>query len=214
LIKAMNVVSMALEPINAGGLPATQGHGIELLAQQIFDQLSGVTFRQSTPAGREHPQPPPSQTPDIVAAAPVPRTASRVLVIEDDEVEQVKIEGMLKASILHIDVRTQGSGAGALDELARFRPDLVVLDLHLPDMPGLQLLALMKAAWPRLPVLVYSGDEQAISRLNREERTPSEQTVAVLPKDVEPDVFIRLVPTLFKRRHRDVIHTSRVLAAG
>lgn len=49
-----------------------------------------------------------------------------------------------------------GDGQEALDCLLRFRPDLVITDLRMPD-GGMQLVARLKAAAPNTPVIVMTA---------------------------------------------------------
>ncbi len=53
------------------------------------------------------------------------------------------------------------NGAQALVEARRIRPDLVLLDIHLPDIYGLDLLGQLRAAVPELDVLVISAAREA-----------------------------------------------------
>ena len=53
------------------------------------------------------------------------------------------------------------TGAQALSEARRIRPDLVLLDIHLPDIYGLELLGQLRAAVPELDVLVISAAREA-----------------------------------------------------
>lgn len=53
------------------------------------------------------------------------------------------------------------TGAQALEEVRRVRPDLVLLDIHLPDIYGLDLLGQLRAAVPELDVLVISAAREA-----------------------------------------------------
>jgi two-component system chemotaxis response regulator CheB len=48
------------------------------------------------------------------------------------------------------------NGRNALERLPRLAPDLVVLDLEMPEMDGLAALAEIRKGWPRLPVIMYS----------------------------------------------------------
>lgn len=48
-------------------------------------------------------------------------------------------------------------GRQGLAIIRRERPDLVLVDLRMPDMDGLAVLAAMKAEWPCIPVIVVSG---------------------------------------------------------
>jgi two-component system response regulator EvgA len=51
-----------------------------------------------------------------------------------------------------------GCGEDALAELSTAMPDLIVMDIGLPDMDGLELLCKLIAANRSLPVVIYTGD--------------------------------------------------------
>jgi two-component system KDP operon response regulator KdpE len=87
-----------------------------------------------------------------------------------------------------------------LAELADYQPALVILDLGLPDMDGQTVLARLQIDYRDLPVLVYSGDSDALTALERE----TNEKLAVLSKRAGVESFTKLVPTLlFKRRNSD-----------
>src|SRR2546423_15027491 len=67
----------------------------------------------------------------------------RVLVIEDD----AEITDALRRSLRHegYEVRTAGDGIEALDTAAEFFPDLVVPDLGLPRLDGLEVCNQLRA---------------------------------------------------------------------
>ncbi len=58
-----------------------------------------------------------------------------------------------------VEVRTAGSVAEGVGRLNAERPDVVVLDLHLPDGSGLDLLDQIRATDPKLPVILFSAQE-------------------------------------------------------
>ncbi|WP_084077671.1 response regulator [Demequina sp. NBRC 110057] len=79
---------------------------------------------------------------------------NRVLVVDDDE-------GLARALAINLrahgwEVTTAETGARALDAAASARPDVVVLDLGLPDMSGLDVLAGIRG-WSRVPIVVLSA---------------------------------------------------------
>jgi len=60
------------------------------------------------------------------------------------------------------EVLEAASGEEALDAVAREQLDLVILDLNLPSLGGLELLRRVAATRPALPILVFSQHSEAI----------------------------------------------------
>jgi HAMP domain-containing protein/CheY-like chemotaxis protein/signal transduction histidine kinase len=83
----------------------------------------------------------------------------RLLVVEDDAAEQLSISALLGHS--DIDIISVDTGAVALERLRQETFDCVVLDLHLPDMSGFELLEYLSSdeALRDLPVVVFTGRE-------------------------------------------------------
>lgn len=79
-----------------------------------------------------------------------------LLLIEDDEVDREYARRLLQADY---SVREAPTGRAALALIADKRPDCVLLDYRLPDIDGLELLALLTAQ--ALPVIVLTGEESA-----------------------------------------------------
>ena len=81
--------------------------------------------------------------------------ASRVLVVDDEE-----NIAFLVASALRLggrEVITVGTGLGALTEADRFGPDLIVLDVMLPDIDGFEVLRRLRQGGNTTPVLFLSA---------------------------------------------------------
>jgi CheY-like chemotaxis protein len=71
--------------------------------------------------------------------------------------------------MLGYDVKQAGDGAHALTLVAVFEPDLVLLDLHMPVMSGLEALDHLRRDYPAIPVVIVTGDtdEQLAQRTLR-----------------------------------------------
>ena len=86
--------------------------------------------------------------------------AAIILIVEDEP----PIRRLLRATLGANDYRVleAGTGAEAVSALRHHRPDLVLLDLGLPDIDGLQLIADIRKLGP-VPIVVLSsrGDEAA-----------------------------------------------------
>ena len=56
-------------------------------------------------------------------------------------------------------VRCHGSGRQAYEEIMAAPPDLVVQEISLPDLDGLELLARVAGRHPSVPVIIYTGNQ-------------------------------------------------------
>ena len=78
----------------------------------------------------------------------------KVLVVEDEK----SISGLIKAILTAngYDVIVAGTGAEAFSMISSHCPDLVVLDLGLPDMDGMDIIKTVRG-WTSLPIIVVSA---------------------------------------------------------
>src|SRR4051795_5946376 len=79
---------------------------------------------------------------------------TRVLVVEDERNLLRALGINLRAR--HYDVALAATGAEALDSAAQQPPDVVVLDLGLPDMDGRAIIEGLRG-WTRVPIIVLSA---------------------------------------------------------
>ena len=88
-----------------------------------------------------------------------------ILVVEDDLAIAEVLEEALRE--FGYEVSTAGSGAGALAEMQRSRPDLVLLDLSLPDVDGLDLVRQLRAEqrWNAVPVIALTARDRLSDRV-------------------------------------------------
>ncbi|MEV4842991.1 response regulator transcription factor [Micromonospora matsumotoense] len=90
-------------------------------------------------------------------------TGMRVMVVDDHPMWR---EGVARdlTEAGHLVVATSGEGRQAVRVAAAARPDLVVLDLQLPDISGVEVIHGLRAALPRVRVLMLSasGEQQGV----------------------------------------------------
>ncbi|MGX1809987.1 response regulator [Nocardia sp. NPDC055321] len=84
-------------------------------------------------------------------AAPAP---TKVLVVDDEP--QILRALRINLSVRGYEVTTAATGAAALRAAAEKHPDVVILDLGLPDMDGIEVLAGLRG-WTSTPVIVLSA---------------------------------------------------------
>ncbi len=80
---------------------------------------------------------------------------ARILVVDDDERIRALIRRGLKK--LGHEVVEAGDGAAALERLRADPVDLLITDLYMPGMEGLELIQKARAAWPELDIIAISG---------------------------------------------------------
>jgi len=80
---------------------------------------------------------------------------ARILTIDDEDLVREIITAYLEDS--GFDVIQAGDGQTGIELIGREQPDLVLCDLRMPGMDGLQVLATVTRDFPELPILVVSG---------------------------------------------------------
>ena len=78
-----------------------------------------------------------------------------ILVVDDDARVTRSVEAVLRDE--GFTVVTASGGAEAIDALDSVRPDLVLLDVWMPDLDGIEVLGRLRERRPGLPVIVISG---------------------------------------------------------
>lgn len=79
----------------------------------------------------------------------------RLLVIEDEPSIRTLLEATLSLTGYH--VRSTDTGLAALAEAARLRPDLILLDIMLPDLDGYEVTRRLRKAGNLVPVLLLTA---------------------------------------------------------
>jgi len=86
----------------------------------------------------------------------------RVLVVEDDEEIALVLQRSLRLE--GYEVRIVGDGETALDQSAAFNPDLVILDLGLPKLDGIEVARRLRSA-DDVPILMLTARDALESRV-------------------------------------------------
>jgi len=89
--------------------------------------------------------------------------------VEDDTVQRERMRGWLEGP--QWAVREAANGREALDRLQQGKPDVILLDLMMPEMDGFAVVAALQkeAAWRDIPVIVITSldlDAKDRERLN------------------------------------------------
>lgn len=112
---------------------------------------------------------------------------SRILVIEDDRTTRFLLSGTLKAH--GYAVSTSSDGIRGWRQLRKQEFDVVLLDIWMPHMNGLELLARMRADGIRAKAIVMTSDDTPETLL----RAVREQAWQYLAKPVAPKTVLKAV---------------------
>ncbi|HOW59906.1 MAG TPA: response regulator [Candidatus Omnitrophota bacterium] len=116
----------------------------------------------------------------------------RKLLVVDDEIE---ICEFLKSFFEDRDFKvvTASSGEKALDQVAQFQPDVVLLDIQMPGMDGLQALKKIKESNARTKVIMVTAVEtqekiEEAMRLGADNYITKPLSLEYLEKDVQDKI--------------------------
>jgi two-component system, OmpR family, response regulator MprA len=126
----------------------------------------------------------------VVTEAP----AARVLVVEDDEAIADVLRRSLRAE--GHEVRSAGDGVEALTAAEQFIPDLVVLDLGLPRLDGIEVLQRLRADDSDVPVLILTARTETDDRVEGLDSGADDY----LPKPFERAELLARIRALLRRR--------------
>ena len=126
-----------------------------------------------------------------------------IVVVDDDRTNQILAENVLKKQKLK--VTTLSSGEELLEFLKEKKPDLVLLDIKMPGIDGLETFRQMKRSYPdmTLPVIFLTADDS----LESETKCLELGAVDFVTKPFTPDVL-----TLRVKHTLELVHLQRNLS--
>lgn len=81
----------------------------------------------------------------------------RVLIVDDSVVVRLMLQQLIHEDPLLMVAGAEASGQAALNKLDVLNPDVVILDVEMPGMSGVETVAAIRARAPRLPVIMFSS---------------------------------------------------------
>ena len=137
-------------------------------ASTLLDAINGACGPQRGGVPVATPAPVVDAQADVAAApsaAPAALRGRRVLLVEDNELNRIVATELL-CDVAGMDVTLAGNGQEALDRLRDARFDLVLMDIQMPGMDGLQATRLIRAdrSHAKLPVIAMTAHAMAGDR--------------------------------------------------
>lgn len=80
----------------------------------------------------------------------------RVLIAEDQPRARQSLRALLGTLPQKLEIREAVNGSEAIDAMEAFQPALVILDIRMPVMDGLEATHLIKERWPETRIIIYS----------------------------------------------------------
>lgn len=120
-------------------------------------------------------------------------TARRILVVDDE----VVVVNSVRKALFRRDyvVEAAFTGKDALSHILAGKYDLVLLDMRLPDVSGLDLLSTIKKHWPNLPVAVVTGYASIDTAVDAVQRGANDY----MPKPFTPDELYSLTDRVLEK---------------
>jgi CheY-like chemotaxis protein len=133
----------------------------------------------------------------------------RILMVEDHR--DVADLYQLKLQLEGYRVAVAADGRSGLELARTLRPDVILLDIHLPLLDGLQMLAALRARPEThdLPVVVFTEDE---SRELMEEAERLAAAAYVVKANVLPSGLAQVIAAVLRDRRPDEVQTATPIA--
>ena len=80
---------------------------------------------------------------------------AKILIVEDEDEMRNAVRRTLEFN--GYEVVTVSEGSGALKAIERELPDLVLTDIFMPGMEGLETIRMLSSMYPNLPIVVMTG---------------------------------------------------------
>jgi DNA-binding response OmpR family regulator len=147
--------------------------------------------KPTQPVAAEHRPAPGGVVPDLEDD-----TKPLILVVDDDPSVRAALQTMLGTDY---DVETAGDAASAVQKIHRDLPDLILLDIGLPDRDGIALTRDLRSRSTTMdiPIVLFTGQDG--------ERPEAAGMHAgaddLLTKPVDPDVLLARLDTVLRRGH-------------
>jgi two-component system nitrate/nitrite response regulator NarL len=118
----------------------------------------------------------------------------RLLLIDDHALFRMGLRELLQRRHLQV-LDAVGSGEQGLEVLSRETPDVVLLDMRMPDLSGLDILKRLKQEYPKLPVVMLTTSRDERDLID----SLQQGAQGYLLKDMEPDELINALMRIVQR---------------
>jgi signal transduction histidine kinase/CheY-like chemotaxis protein len=136
----------------------------------------------------------PATTTQSTSPAPASESVC-VLLVDDDTAVRRALAAMLKRNGIQVREAASAAEVIELDQNGALACDVLLSDVRMPGMDGVELALVMRSRQPQLPILLMSGfveDAQQLARLD-------DTDIPLLPKPIRADVLLSSINGLLQR---------------
>lgn len=125
----------------------------------------------------------------------------RILLVDDEEIVREGLVRLLEAEEMHVAVESVATVGEAVDALGCDEHDVVLLDINIPGISGIDGIGIIRRQWPDLPIVMLT----AMATVDMLKDCLQHGACGFLTKDLAPDVILR--------RLRDAVSGEYVFGA-
>ena len=119
------------------------------------ERAAGLVQQLLASSGKQAPQPPPPAAQGAARGRKVAGKAASILVVDDEEAVRRYLRAVLEEA--GYSVAEAADGRQAIEELQRATPDLVIIDLVMPEVEGIETIQALRRDHPLIGILAISG---------------------------------------------------------
>ena len=124
----------------------------------------------------------------------------KILIADDEPIECVALEMLLKSNFSFVTVMPGvHNGFDLITAIKEGEPDIVIVDINMPGMTGLDALEMVRRQYPDMKILIHS----AYSEFDYARRAFALQAADYIVKPIQKPVFLETMRTLFESLQKE-----------
>lgn len=121
---------------------------------------------------------------------------SKILLIDDDDLVRYALNRYLTKE--GFEVETLPSGKNLLKTIENFEPDLIITDIIMPEVEGIEIITLLKMNESKIPVIAISGGSRNVDT-SYLEIAKELGAYEVLEKPIDEEKLLRIIKELVNK---------------
>ena len=117
---------------------------------------------------------------------PLPK---RIFIVDDSKLIRKSVRSQLESRLQHITCLEATDGVDAIQRINEVQPDVVVLDLCMPELNGVETAAALHDVFPKLPIILYTLHKEIVS----EKRVEAFGICEVVSKSDQIEVLVEAI---------------------